>query len=98
MADEGVVGVATLEASFPGTSREGRPLLRETKRERKKLTHTGYFLVGGKGGNLPPLTAVFPPFRLAVIIVYYIFQKGHEVCPMQMYRHGKGRHTHGITF
>ena len=36
---------------------------------------TGYFLGGGEGGNLPPLTAVFPPFRLAVIIVYYIFQK-----------------------
>ena len=31
----------------------------------------GYFLVGGKGGIFPPLTAVFPPFRLAVIIVYY---------------------------
>ena len=31
---------------------------------------------GGKEGNLPPptLTAVFPPFRLAVIIVYYIFK------------------------
>ena len=37
--------------------------------------HAGYFLVGGKGGIFPPLTAVFPPFRLAVIIVYYIFQK-----------------------
>ena len=36
----------------------------------------GYFLGGGGGRvNLPPLTAVFPPFRLAVIIVYYIFQK-----------------------
>ena len=37
--------------------------------------HAGYFLVGGRGGIFPPLTAVFPPFRLAVIIVYYIFQK-----------------------
>ena len=27
----------------------------------------GYFLVGGKGGIFPPLTAVFPPFRLAVV-------------------------------
>ena len=43
----------------------------------------GYFLggAGGKGGKggkegiFPPLTAVFPHFRLAVIIVYYIFQK-----------------------
>ena len=31
------------------------------------------FSSGGEGG--PPLTAVFPPFRLAVIIVYYNFQK-----------------------
>ena len=28
----------------------------------------GYFLGGGRGES-------FPPFRLAVIIVYYIFQK-----------------------
>ena len=34
------------------------------------------FSNGGEGGeSSPPLTAVFPPFRLAVIIVYYIFQK-----------------------
>ena len=33
------------------------------------------FSSGGERGILPPLTAVFPPFRLAVIIVYYVFQK-----------------------
>ena len=38
-------------------------------------TQEGYFLVGGKGGIFPPLTAVFPTFRLAVIIVHYTFQK-----------------------
>ena len=35
----------------------------------------GYFLGGREGGIFPPLTAVFHPFRFAVIIVYYIFQK-----------------------
>ena len=37
------------------------------------IHHAGYFLVGWKGGGGG--TGVFPPFRLAVIIVYYIFQK-----------------------
>ena len=38
-----------------------------------KTMTAGYFLGGvGMGGIFPPLTAVFPPFRLAVIIVYYI--------------------------
>ena len=45
----------------------------------EKMT-AGYFLGGGggggvKGGIFPLLTAVFPSFRLAVIIVYYTFQK-----------------------
>ena len=39
------------------------------------ISRVSNIMMGGKGGNLPPLTAVFPPFRLAVIIVYYIFQK-----------------------
>ena len=50
------------------------PSADEVKKLRAESAGTppaGYFLVGGKGGIFPHLTAVFPPFRLAVIIFSY---------------------------